>query len=109
MSDEKPYILRVAGNRHGKTTDLLERTVAAIRDAMPSEVVVHGDLDEAWAVAEAELPDGWSLTLDRIGTDDYTATAGEQPTEPGRPYRTKDAATPDAALLALAKELRALR
>ncbi len=33
----------------------------AVREAMPEEVIVRGDIDAAWAEVEAALPDGWHM------------------------------------------------
>jgi hypothetical protein len=55
------------------TTTVRDReTIAALREdnralmrelrTMPAEVVVRGELDLAWAEAEAALPEGWAIT-----------------------------------------------
>jgi len=71
------YVVRVGGRGQGKTGELVRRVVEAVRKAMPESVRVQGDLDAAWAAAEAALPEGWRLfSVSRPGdAERYWATA----------------------------------
>lgn len=109
---DEPYIVQIAGARGGKTDSLVKRTVDAIREAMPAEVVVRGELDAAWAEVEAALPEGWAiLQLHHTAMMDQRWQAEAQsrvgPVVMWNKVRTviAEGLTPAAALRALAAKL----
>lgn len=106
-----PYILQIGGHRNGKMTELVAQTVAAVREAMPDEVIVRGDIDAAWGAVEAALPAGWTIQyLDsRWSHVGWKAQASFFDLSPNRTRMETvegEGATPAAALTALAEKLR---
>jgi hypothetical protein len=102
---------------HGCTHTAQLREDAHIPTLRAAQADTAPGLTEAWAAAEAALPDGWDdillMKTDRHGTPGYAATAS-QPRGEGGAYRivstTADGRKPDptpaAALQALAARLR---
>jgi hypothetical protein len=60
------YVVRVAGRKGGHNAELVSRVVEAVREAMPEEVVVWGDVDAAWGDALLATRPGWRLEWPKI-------------------------------------------
>ena len=85
---------------------LAKRPAVFLQDALDALAAIPSEpgLGEAWAAAEAALPEGWRLTLGAMfNSDKYEAWAGPASVAGGRSSGPQ--ATPAAALLALAARL----
>jgi hypothetical protein len=112
-----PFVLQIVGQKGGKTEALIQRTVDAIRAAMPSEVIVRGELDLAWAEAIALAAEkGWRVDRIEWGGDEgddgplrdvWTASAYNLNGPIGR--IDAEGPTPAAALRALTAKLKESR
>lgn len=108
---ERTALLEAVRARWPMAETFRRAEILALIDAAPAAVPharrATGELDAAWAAAEAALPEGWAITLlwGTVTEDRWAVSASPWPTKPGDPSVVTGAPTPAEALLALAARL----